>query len=226
MKVLRKKEVQRRESTEKILSSALDLIVRIGYSGTTIDMIAAQAGLTKGAVYFYFNTKEAILIALLDQAEMWVVDPIPDYLSTSELPADGKLVKFIHNQSQVGLTHPQHVLLLILVSIDFSGAGNEIEARVRTIYQRLYSYVEEIIVQGQREGIFRSDLTSRQLTAIVIAGHDGVLIEWYRRPKELRGKDLATALRATLLTGLLQTALPFKKSGPQQSASQPSSPTT
>lgn len=217
MKVINKKEMQRRVSTEKILSGALALFVRIGYSGTTIDMIAANAKLTKGAVYFYFKTKEAILMALLDQAEKWVVDPIPDHLADSGPTADAKLVKFIHSQSKVGLTHPEHVLLLILVSIDFSGAGNEIEARVRVIYGRMYGYVEEIIAQGQREGVFRSDLTSHQLTAIVIAGHDGVLIEWYRRPKELEGKDLATALRATLLTGLLQKAPLPRKSTPRRS---------
>ncbi len=225
MKVLNKKEIQRQISTEKILSSALDLCVRVGYSGTTIDTIASQAKLTKGAVYFYFNTKEAILLALLDQAEKWVVDPIPDYLSP-EVPADEKLVTFIHSQSKVGLTHPQHVLLLILVSIDFAATDSEIEARVRAIYRKMYSYVEQIIEQGQREGVFRSDLSSHQLTAIVIAGHDGVLIEWYRRPKELTGKDLATALRATLLTGLLQYASPPRKTGRRRSAARSSSSAT
>lgn len=218
MKSTNKKELQRRTSTENILSGALARFVRIGYGGTTIDMIAADAKLTKGAVYFYFKTKEAILMALLDEAEKLVVDPIPGRLAACGPAADTKLVKFIHGQSEVGLTHPQHVLLLILVSIDFCGADNAIEARVRKIYGRMYAYVEAIITQGQREGVFRSDLGSHQLTAIVMAGHDGVLIEWYRRPNELDGKDLATALRTTLLKGLLQENSSLRKAAARSPA--------
>ena len=45
------------------------LFVSKGYENATIDTIAAEAGLTKGAVYFYFKGKAALLHALLDDAE-------------------------------------------------------------------------------------------------------------------------------------------------------------
>jgi hypothetical protein len=102
----------------------------------------------------------------------------------------------------LGLTRPDHVLLLILVSIEFAGAGNEIEARVRAIYNKMYAYIEALILEGQKQGAFRADVGSPELTAVVMAGHDGVLIEWYRRPVKLPGRDLTTALRTVLLQGL------------------------
>lgn len=204
MKKPTKKEEQRQHTTETILACALDLFVGNGYRATTIDVIAAKAGVTKGAIYFYFRTKEAILLTLLEQAEEYVVAPIESHLAEAGPKADDKFVRFIHSQSQLGVTRPQHVLLLILVSIEFRGAGNDIEARVRAIYRRLYGHIEQIIQLGQSQGIFRRDLASPELTAVVMAGHDGVLIEWYRRPDELTGRKLARALRATLLNGLLQ----------------------
>jgi AcrR family transcriptional regulator len=205
MKKLNKKEEQRLASTENILACALDLFVKNGYRTTTIDVIAAKAGLTKGAIYFYFRTKEAIMLKLLEQAEEYVVSPIEEHLAAAGPNADDKLVKFIHSQSHLGVTRPKHILLLILVSIEFCGSGSEIEKRIKDIYRRMYAYIEQIIEQGQQAGIFRSDLGSHELTAIVMAGHDGVLIEWYRRPQELKGRSLATALRTTLLNGLLHT---------------------
>ena len=51
-----------------MLSAALKLFVSEGYENASIDEIAAQAGLTKGAVYFYFKGKLALLHALLDEA--------------------------------------------------------------------------------------------------------------------------------------------------------------
>lgn len=199
-----KKEGQRVASTENILASALDLFVKNGFRATTIELIAAKAGLTKGAVYFYFKTKDALLLSLLDEAERFIVDPVSSHIATAGPGADAKLVNFIHNQSLLGVTRPKHVLLLILLSIEFSGAGNEIEARVKSIYLRMYSQIKRVIEQGQRKGVFRADIGSRELTAIIMASHDGVMVEWYRRPYELSGKNLANALRVTLLHGLMR----------------------
>ena len=203
MKKLNKKKGQRVASTENILACALDLFVKNGYRATTIDVIAAKAGLTKGAIYFYFKSKDAIMLRLLDQAEEFIVHPISSHIAGAGPTADAKLVKFIHTQSLLGLAGPEHFLLLILVSIEFCGAGNKIETRVKAIYRRMYAEIEQVIAQGQRQGMFRTDFGSHELATIVMAAHDGVLVEWYRRPRELSGKSLANALRATLLHGLM-----------------------
>ena len=63
------KREQREASTEKILASALKLFVSKGYRSTTVDDIAGACELTKGAVYFYFPSKAAILLALIDEIE-------------------------------------------------------------------------------------------------------------------------------------------------------------
>ncbi len=48
---------RRRNSIRQVLDAALGLFVRGGFDGTSMDDIAAGAGLTKGAVYFYFKDK-------------------------------------------------------------------------------------------------------------------------------------------------------------------------
>ncbi len=45
-----------------------------GYRSTNLEQIAGAARLTKGAVYFYFRSKEAVLIALLERVRRIVVD--------------------------------------------------------------------------------------------------------------------------------------------------------
>ncbi len=46
------------DSKEKILEVALKLFIRKGYHGTSLNEIASQAGLTKGGVYHYFDSKD------------------------------------------------------------------------------------------------------------------------------------------------------------------------
>jgi TetR/AcrR family transcriptional regulator, transcriptional repressor for nem operon len=47
----------------KLLDSALDLIRRQGYSSTSVDELCAEAGVTKGAFFHHFKSKEALAVA-------------------------------------------------------------------------------------------------------------------------------------------------------------------
>ncbi len=49
---------------ERILDVALDLFTEQGYDGTSLRQIAEQLGVTKAALYYYFESKEDILMAL------------------------------------------------------------------------------------------------------------------------------------------------------------------
>ncbi len=60
------KEAMRRASIERLLAAALALFVTRGYQATSTEEVAARAGLTKGAVYFYFKSKATVLDRLLD----------------------------------------------------------------------------------------------------------------------------------------------------------------
>ena len=51
----------------RILASALALFAKKGYEHTTFTDIAARLKMTKGAVYWHFETKQALLLALLDE---------------------------------------------------------------------------------------------------------------------------------------------------------------
>ncbi len=206
-----RKEEQRSASIDSILLSALELFVKNGYRATTVEMIAERAELTKGAVYFYFSSKEAIMLHLLEDAGRIVVGPADAISRKAGHPALGKLVVFLHEQAQIALDHPQHLLLLILMSIEFYGTNTESEVRVRTVYRDLYRCVENIIHQGQSEGTFRTDIRSHELTSIVMAQHDGILIEWYRRPGELDGKSLTRAVRLAICLPTRPTSQPGRR---------------
>ncbi len=52
---------------EQLLESARKLFMEKGYRGTSTEEIATNAGLTKGALYFHFSSKEEILLALVRQ---------------------------------------------------------------------------------------------------------------------------------------------------------------
>ena len=67
--------IQKR-NREAILTAALDVFSQYGFRGTTLDQLAAEAGLSKPNLLYYFPSKEAIHTALLEQLlEDWL-DPL------------------------------------------------------------------------------------------------------------------------------------------------------
>src|SRR4030042_2050538 len=58
-------EEEKRERRDKILEAARCRFRRFGYSKTTMEEIAADAGISKGTIYIYFRNKEDIFIELI-----------------------------------------------------------------------------------------------------------------------------------------------------------------
>src|SRR6187200_1671963 len=58
---------QDREPREELLTAALRVFARRGYREARVDEIAAEAGYSKGALYWHFSGKEQLLMALLDE---------------------------------------------------------------------------------------------------------------------------------------------------------------
>jgi AcrR family transcriptional regulator len=56
-----------RDAREALLDAALEVFARRGLRGASIDEIAAQAGFSKGAVYWHFAGKDELFLALLEE---------------------------------------------------------------------------------------------------------------------------------------------------------------
>lgn len=53
---------------DEVLDAALALFIKQGYAATRVEDIAANAGISKGTVYLYFESKEALMEGLIDRA--------------------------------------------------------------------------------------------------------------------------------------------------------------
>src|SRR5215831_19747335 len=57
------------ETRARILAAAIDLLRRQGFDATTMREIAAAAEVATGAAYYYFDSKDAIVLAFYGQAQ-------------------------------------------------------------------------------------------------------------------------------------------------------------
>lgn len=64
---LNKKEVTRERNQQRILSAAEKIFAQLGYEGTSMGMIAKEAGVPKANVHYYFNNKESLYETVLER---------------------------------------------------------------------------------------------------------------------------------------------------------------
>lgn len=194
---------QRQASMELLLGSALRLFVSQGYRATNLEQISSEAKLTKGAVYFYFRSKEAVLLELLKQVQDVVVDQAIETVEAAGGSAIDRLVAYVHYQANLGITHRDEVLLLILMSLEFKEREGDVNDFIARLYKRQRGFVEALVRAGQEAAEFRTDVRALELAATVLAIHDGTFLEWFRRSSTLKGPELVRALRSMVLGGIV-----------------------
>ena len=67
---------------EQILAAAEKLYARQGYDSVTVDQIAREAGLTKGAVYYFFRNKAEVFCLVVDQGLAYIEEQCRAILET------------------------------------------------------------------------------------------------------------------------------------------------
>jgi AcrR family transcriptional regulator len=205
-----KKVEQRQASMELLLEAALRLFVSQGYRSTNLEQISGAAQLTKGAVYFYFRSKEAVLLELLKRVQRIVVDTAIEVTEAAGADPADRLVAYVHYQANLGITHRDEVLLLILMALEFKEREGEAQAFLATLSARQCAFIEKLVRSGQKSGVFRRDVPARELASVILAIHDGTFLEWFRRSPALDGRSLVKALRSVVLGGI--TAAPAQSS--------------
>lgn len=202
----RKKRLTNSEHREismaAVLSAAEFLFVTQGYTGTTTERIGELSGLTKGSVYFYYGTKEGVLLELLNRVRANVLIPYVQLLRDDSRSPVERMTGLLERAGEIALVHPGSMLLPIVVSIELAGTESEAARRVSAGYNRVAEEIQRVLDLGQASGAFRSDLSSADMARLLIATADGMMLECLRQNLGVHVHRLTRALQAVVLSGL------------------------
>ena len=81
----RRAKIDAEKTRAKILSNALSLFVKKGYENTTFIDIAARLKMTKGAVYWHFDSKSGLLTALIEEATLRFSTALREHMEGREM---------------------------------------------------------------------------------------------------------------------------------------------
>lgn len=182
----------------QLVDSALHLFFRHGFDRTSLQQIVEEAGLTKGAFYHHFQSKEDLLWQIQDE-----------YLETQR---DGALaiidkggpaveqVRSLIELSLVGVAeHRPHVAIFQQEQRHLTGERLAEITRKRDEVEALF---RGAVQSGIDEGAFRADVSARIVT-FGILGMCAWAFHWFNPRGRLGIGDVAEQFCAMILDGLV-----------------------
>ena len=147
-KVRREREKELRKRA--IMNAALKLFAQFGYEDTTVDMIAEKSELSKGLVYFYFQSKEHILSEIIREYYTPLVSRLEDVVQEYENPLD-KFKAFIQTGLEFYAQNPD--LAKVLFTVMTPHQVKKLKAQYQHTFTELHKIVAKVLDNILKEGI-------------------------------------------------------------------------
>jgi AcrR family transcriptional regulator len=195
--------IQYQGTKERILDQSMRLFLAKGYHGTSINDITQAAGLTKGALYWHFRSKEDLLKRIMEEYEKKFLDRLINAVGEVKGGVFDKFDKYLRYNAAFAYYNRELGVSFTTLAAELVGAHHEIETEIRRIYKKYQKFLSGLIVQGKKEKIFRKEIDGNLGALIIIAFHDGVLLQWSMNRDEIDGEAYMNTFKKVMLKGLM-----------------------
>lgn len=181
---------------EEVLAIAARLFNEKGYRATTLSDVSDVLGFTRAALYYYFDSKQQILSAVLQDAGQRLVDNLAEVMATDITPS-----------AKVRRVIAMHVSLLLdspdVLGVYLTERASLPEDERRALLEGESKYMHDIasiIAAGVESGEFRP--TPPLPTALTILGTVNWLQHWYRPGGDIGPDELLRLVTDLTMHGL------------------------
>jgi AcrR family transcriptional regulator len=155
------------KTRQRILDAATAEFARHGLGGARVDRIAERAGANKRMLYYYFGSKEALFLAVLEAAyeRIRTAERELDLEHRDPREALKRLVDFTWSYCR---KHPEFLSLLNSENL-YKGHHLERSKRVHRLHSPLVDTLRDLLRRGERSGLFRPGIDPVQLYISIAA---------------------------------------------------------
>jgi AcrR family transcriptional regulator len=159
---------------ERLLQAGYREVHRSGFQSASIDSILAATNVTKGALYYHFESKEALGYAIVDE----VVAKLPRdrWLLPLQQSKDKDPIDALIGVVQAIPTRPRDIkggCPLVNLSQEMSQLDEQFRKRLQTIFHAWQEGIASVLRRGQSQGTVRRDLVPEETANFLIAMVEG-----------------------------------------------------
>jgi AcrR family transcriptional regulator len=189
---------------QRIVLEGIRLFLQKGFRNTTMNDIIAAAGISKGAFYWHFKSKNELLENIITQYEETFLDRFIEAVSKTD-PGFHHRFRYYHKYiTEFALHNMELCVGFMTVAAELAGNGTDLEERIRLVYEKHRNFLKDMVTAGRKQNALRPDLDADMAAHIIMAINDGMLLQWYMNRATIDSNLLAKTYRDITLTGMLK----------------------
>lgn len=192
----------RAKRRSELLLAAQRVFARKGFHAAKVADVAAEAQVSQGTVYHYFENKEVLLMEVF---EAWETDHLQQELQNS-LTAEPSAVGRLTLIAQASARRLGSAFDLLSTEVEFWSHIPR-HAAIRKGFRRMFAQmaddVGQVIQQGINSGEFRS-IDAAMLARLLIATYDGLVLQWLADKKAIDWQASVKTLTTVIFQGLVK----------------------
>ncbi|PSK99080.1 TetR family transcriptional regulator [Murinocardiopsis flavida] len=179
------RKVDRQARRAEILAAAVRVFARRGFADSRIEDVASEAGVAKGSVYLYFESREALLHGAFDALSAHSAEILRDAVHGPGADGHGtapdRLAALV--RSVLGMLTAQPDIAHVVLDLWAAGRGRaDMPLDLARTYREYRAAITTLLEQARDEG-WTADAPPQEHAAIIVGAIEGCLLQWLMDPK-------------------------------------------
>jgi TetR/AcrR family transcriptional regulator, repressor for uid operon len=194
-------EQARAARRDQIIAAGLACFARSGYHAATMADVAAQAGVSKGTPYLYFDTKEALFLALHEEWDCGAgqrIDAAIAALPDADRRSPRRVLHAVAAAIAAHVTAEPQTCRVLMEARAMAAHEPVIAAAVRAVDARTHQQLEALIASGVSAGEWPDGTDAALAARLFTAGLYGLMAQWQLAPGSFSWEAAAAALAGSL----------------------------
>jgi TetR/AcrR family fatty acid metabolism transcriptional regulator len=150
---------------EKVIITAIDILNDAGIQGLTTKELARREGITEPAIYRQYDSKQDIILAILDRYALFDEVIINTIKEQDMDPLQG-ILYFAEAYAGYYQSYPQ--ITTVMFSFDVFRYEEETNNRMTAIMKRRSDFVAGLIERGQEQDVFDRGINAADLADVIL----------------------------------------------------------
>ena len=193
-----------------ILTAACALFAKQGYMRASIAELAEACQLSRGALYHYFDSKEAILFAILDAHVREMIADVEAALAGQSATLD-RFRAAIRAIVELNARSPNEQRLILN---DLAFLGEAEQKSVKALERQLVDTVADLLIRLDREG--KTVKRSKRVYTMMLLGMLNFSHTWYDPKGDIAPKEFADMVVDLFLNGFAPPATEEQTAAPRR----------
>ncbi len=163
------------KTREDLLQAGFHEIHKNGFRAADVNVMLAEAGVTKGALYHHFGSKKGLGFAVIDEVVCgMVLTAWVRPLRQADDPIDA-MIRILRDAAAGGEKHIKFGCPLNNLAQELTAVDEEFRQRVERIYDLWRQGLVEGLARGQASGTVRADVVPEDVATFLVATCQGTM---------------------------------------------------